>query len=212
MKMSESSGILFISPEYSDYNNDWLAAFPYLYGNHQDLHQSLLRVHNVHFTLYKQLSSKSWKRRQRIKACTVVEHHDVYFPKRYITVTCMLTAVCSKTKERNVVAKKMMTMKCTWVKYNVLTLLAAGLCSVMSRMSGSYFGTCFLHCCWVYTAGFFGTQWREGLAWVAWPLHTHYPTGLTSRIQTFYRTSVRHNTATAAMDLYAVHSVLSGPA
>ncbi len=43
---------------------------------------------------------------------------------------------------------------------------------VTSRISRSSLSACFLHCCWVSTAAFMGSQAGLGLAWVTAPTHT----------------------------------------
>jgi hypothetical protein len=105
--------------------------------------------------------------------------------------------------------KKIITTKCTSLKYNVLTLLTAGLCSIMSRMSRRYFGTCSrIATGSLNTAGLLGTQGGAGLGLGCPAPFTHTVTradALWHRIQTFHQPSVVHNIHPASSTSDSLH-------
>ncbi len=127
--------------------------------------------------------SLAYVRRQRINACTVVQHQsDLFSWKKYNNYTHML---CTSTLFRMSFAHE---GKLFIQRYNFLTLLAVRLCFVMPQMSWEYFQHTFppsllsLFCCPFGDTGWAGLGLGYSL-----PTHTVFSQvgSLHSRIQHF---------------------------
>ncbi len=88
-------------------------------------------------------NNESWTCRQRINACTCSWAPLWFIFLKEIQQLHVCRQQNMKKKERRE--------------------SSSGICSAPSGMSRRYYGTCFLHRCWIPTAGLLGTQGRAGL-------------------------------------------------